>query len=79
MSFGPQRTRLIYAITLEKIAGGSPIKVPVPPNASISWVKFSDDGSRLSFINTTSDDTELWVANVSSGSARMAADRCCSA
>ena len=71
---GPQRTRLIYAITVEKIAGGAQIKVPVPPNANISWVKFSDDGSRLSFINTTSDDTELWIANVSTGSAKMAAD-----
>ena len=73
-TFGPQRTRLIYAITLEKISDGSESTVTVPPNANISWVKFSDDGSRLSFINTKSDGTELWIANVTTGKAKMAAD-----
>src|SRR5947208_12405727 len=63
-TFGPQRTRLIYAITLEKISDGSESTVTVPPNTNISWVKFSDDGSKLSFINTKSDDTELWIASV---------------
>jgi len=73
-TFGPQRTRLIYAITLEKISDGSESTVTVPSNANISWVKFSDDGSKLSFINTKGDDTELWIANVTTGKAKMAAD-----
>ncbi|HKO00828.1 MAG TPA: hypothetical protein VJ032_03980, partial [Thermoanaerobaculia bacterium] len=87
-TFGLQRTRLIYAITLKKISGaplssaagrGGPrpsteINVTVPPNANMSWVKFSDDGSKLSFINTKGDDTELWIANVTTGKAKMAAD-----
>jgi dipeptidyl aminopeptidase/acylaminoacyl peptidase len=71
---GPQRTRLIYAITLETIADGKQTKVTVPPNASISWPKFSDDGSKLSFISATSDDTQLWIASVATGTAKMAAD-----
>src|SRR5579884_654231 len=73
-TFGPHRNPLIYAITIKNIADGSEIKVAVPPNANISNVKFSDDGSKLSFDNTTDDDIELWVANVSNGQARRVAD-----
>ena len=51
-NFGPQRTGLIYAIGLKPVAGGSEMKVAVPPHARISHVKFSPDGSNLSFLNT---------------------------
>ncbi|HJT16071.1 MAG TPA: prolyl oligopeptidase family serine peptidase [Thermoanaerobaculia bacterium] len=73
-TFGPHRNPLIYAITLKNIADGSEVKVTVPPNANISNVKFSDDGSKLSFDNTTDADIELWVANVSNGKATRVAD-----
>src|SRR5471032_1784559 len=51
----------IYAITLKKIADGSEVNVTVPPQARISHVKFSPDGSRLAFLNTADDAVELWI------------------
>jgi dipeptidyl aminopeptidase/acylaminoacyl peptidase len=67
---GPHRNPLIYAIKLQKIAGAAPIKVTVPANASLSNLKFSDDGSKLAFLNTRSDGIELWVANANTGEAK---------
>src|SRR5437870_1989503 len=60
-TFGPHRTPLIYAITLKKIADGSEVAVTVPPNANLSNLEFSPDGSKLAYTNTTSDNIELWV------------------
>ena len=65
---GPQRTGLIYAITLQKLAGGE-AKVAVPPQANLSNLKFSSDGSKLAFLNTRNDGLELWVANAATGAA----------
>jgi dipeptidyl aminopeptidase/acylaminoacyl peptidase len=67
---GPQRTPLIYAITLKRIADGSEIKVAVPPNANLSNVKFSPDGSRLSFLSIREGGIDLWIADAATGSAR---------
>jgi len=71
---GPQRNPLIESITLKSILTGKETAVTVPPKANISFVKFSDDGSKLAFINTTSSDIELWTANVSTGAAAKIAD-----
>src|SRR6266852_2876048 len=60
----------IYSITLKKIAGGAETNVTMPPQARISHVNFSADGSRLAFLNTKSDAIELWIADTSTGSAR---------
>src|SRR5215813_5333776 len=49
---GPQRTANIYAITIKKISDGSEVKVAVPPQANLSNVHFSHDGTHLSFLNT---------------------------
>ncbi len=69
-TFGPQRTGLIYAISLKPVAGGPEQKITVPVNANLSNVKFSPDGSRLSFLNTTDHGIELWVADTATGSAK---------
>ncbi|MEA2237135.1 MAG: hypothetical protein QOC81_1859 [Thermoanaerobaculia bacterium] len=66
-TFGVHRAGLIYAIQLKNIANGQVTDVTVPPQASISNIEFSPDGSKLAFLNTKSDGIELWVANVSSG------------
>jgi dipeptidyl aminopeptidase/acylaminoacyl peptidase len=68
---GPQRTGLIFGITLKKIADGSEAKVTVPAQANISNVRFSSDGARLSFLNTKASGIELWVADVANGRARL--------
>src|SRR5437762_3233529 len=68
---GPQRTPNIYGITLKKIADGSEVKVTVPPQANLSNVHFSLDGSHLSFLNTKDDRIELWVADTTTGAAKL--------
>ena len=69
-TFGPQRTGLIYAIALKPVAGGPETKVTVPAEANLSNVKFSPDGSRLSFLSTKGTGIELWVADTATGSAK---------
>ncbi len=67
---GPQRTPLIYAVKLQKLAGGDAVAVTVPPQANLSNLEFSPDGSKLAFINTRDDGIELWVANAATGAAK---------
>ena len=70
---GPHRTSTNgggYGITLKRIADGREIPVTVPPQASVSNVHFSPDGSRLSFTNARDAAIELWIADVSTGQAR---------
>jgi dipeptidyl aminopeptidase/acylaminoacyl peptidase len=71
---GPHRTANNgggYAITLKRIADGREIPVNMPPQASVSNVHFSPDGLRLSFTHTRDAAIELWVADASTGRARM--------
>lgn len=68
---GPHRAAEIYAVTLKKIADGSEVKVALPPGANLSNVRFSPDGSHLSFLNRKSDRIELWAAETSTGRSRL--------
>jgi dipeptidyl aminopeptidase/acylaminoacyl peptidase len=68
---GPYRAAEIYAITVKKIADGSEMKVMLPPQANLSNVRFSPDGSHLSFLNRRDDRIELWVADTTTGKARL--------
>src|SRR5262245_17164162 len=60
----------IYSLTLKKIEGGAEQNVTVPPQAKISGVKFSPDGSRLAFLQTKPTGIELWVADTVTGAAK---------
>src|SRR5476651_1285860 len=60
----------IYSIVLKKIADGAEVSVTMPPQARVSNVKFSPDGSRLAFLNTQDGAIELWIADGLTGSAR---------
>jgi dipeptidyl aminopeptidase/acylaminoacyl peptidase len=62
----------IYAITLKKIADGADVNVTMPPQARVSQVKFSPDGSRLAFLHTTDAAIELWIADAATGAAKAA-------
>jgi dipeptidyl aminopeptidase/acylaminoacyl peptidase len=68
---GPHRFVEIYAITLKKITDGSEVKVMLPPQASVSNVRFSPDGSHLSFQNRKDDRIELWVADTATGRSKL--------
>ena len=70
---GPHRTATNgggYAITLKRIGDGRELAVTVPPQASVSNVHFSPDGSRLSFTNSSDAAIELWIADTTTGRAR---------
>ncbi len=60
----------IYQITLKRIAGGPETTVTMPPQARVSNVKFSPDGSKLAFLQTKDSGIELWIADVATGSAK---------
>jgi dipeptidyl aminopeptidase/acylaminoacyl peptidase len=68
---GPHRFVEIYAITLKKIADGTEVKVMLPPQASVSNLRFSPDGSHLSFQNRKDDRIELWVADTATGRSKL--------
>jgi dipeptidyl aminopeptidase/acylaminoacyl peptidase len=63
----------IYAMTLKKIEGGpgnNETDVTMPPQARVSNVKFSPDGSRIAFLQTKDSTIELWVADAATGSSK---------
>ena len=60
----------IYAIALKRVSGGADVPVAVPPQAKISHLKFSPDGSRIAFLNTKETGIELWTADAATGAAR---------
>jgi dipeptidyl aminopeptidase/acylaminoacyl peptidase len=60
----------IYSITLKRISDGVETSVKMPPQARISHVKFSPDGSHLAFLQTKDDAIELWMADGNTGTAR---------
>jgi dipeptidyl aminopeptidase/acylaminoacyl peptidase len=71
---GPQQVSgSTFGITLKAIADGAERKVAVPPNANLSAISFSPDGSRLAFVNTTDTAMELWVADTTTGQTKALA------
>jgi dipeptidyl aminopeptidase/acylaminoacyl peptidase len=60
----------IYSIVLKKIDGGAEASVTMPPQARISHVKFSPDGSRIAFLQTRDNAIELWTADGLTGTAK---------
>jgi dipeptidyl aminopeptidase/acylaminoacyl peptidase len=60
----------IFSITLKRIDTGAESNVTMPPQARVSNVKFSPDGSKLSFLQTKDDGIELWIADGLTGAAK---------
>ena len=60
----------IHTITLKKIADGAEVNVTMPPQARVSHIKFSPDGSKLAFLQTRENAIELWVADGATGVAK---------
>src|SRR6476469_8178480 len=60
----------INSIVLKKIDGGAETSATMPPQARISHVKFSPDGSHLAFLQTKDTGIELWVADTATGGAK---------
>jgi len=60
----------IHSIVLKRIDGGAETPVTLPPQARVSHLKFSPDGSKLAFLNTKEAAIELWVADAATGTAK---------
>jgi dipeptidyl aminopeptidase/acylaminoacyl peptidase len=60
----------IYSIVLKRIEGGAEANVTMPPQARVSHLKFSPDGSRISFLQTRDAAIELWIADGNTGAAK---------
>src|SRR5215471_9074988 len=67
---GPRIGGNIYKIVVKTIATGADKKVTLPAQARVSNVRFSPDGSHLSFLNTKDAAIEVWVADVTTGTAK---------
>ena len=48
-------------LALRRIPEGTEIKVALPPNPKLGAGRWSPDGSRFAFTNTTADGIELWI------------------
>ncbi len=68
-SRGRQRGARTRQLELMRIDDGRRWAVRGPDDADLGSVRFSADGSRIAFTNTTSDAIELWVAEVAGGAA----------
>lgn len=62
---GPHMPPRIVGLTLKKVADGSEIAIKVPPNAYLSVPRWSPDGTRFAFSNTTPTGIELWLGDLS--------------
>ena len=67
---GPSRASFFTGIRIGSVDGGGERAVQTPPDARISYVQWSPDGSRLAFANTTEGGIELWVADTATGAAQ---------
>ena len=63
----PHRYQYSVALTLKRVAGGSELKIDVPPGAKITDLEWSDDGKHFAFLNGTANRVELWVGDAATG------------
>lgn len=52
-------------LMLWKVPSGASIPLALPPNPKLSWERWSPDGSRFAFTNTTNSGMELWIGETS--------------
>jgi dipeptidyl aminopeptidase/acylaminoacyl peptidase len=72
---GPSRTAFLNGLELLRISDLSRREIAgLPEGARIENVRWSPDGSRFAFTNAVEDGIELWVAEVSTGTARRLLD-----
>jgi dipeptidyl aminopeptidase/acylaminoacyl peptidase len=66
-----QRTGAGIGISLKAIAGGAEKKIALPAGANVGSLEFSPSGKLLSFTNTKAAGIELWIADVTTGQAKL--------
>lgn len=69
---GPSRSGASTGLTLKNIATGAEQPVQrLPADAAIQYVSWSPDGSKIAFVNTTTEGLSLWVVEVATPIARL--------
>jgi dipeptidyl aminopeptidase/acylaminoacyl peptidase len=58
------------SLTIRKLPEGTEIKVETPPGAKLSGGRWSPDGTRFAFTNTTPAGIELWIGETATGKTR---------
>src|SRR5262249_4834839 len=64
---GLHNTTFNTTLSLRRIPEGTEIKVELPPNPKLSLGRWSPDGKRFAFTNTTAAGIDLWVGEASTG------------
>jgi dipeptidyl aminopeptidase/acylaminoacyl peptidase len=68
---GPHRvTGGVTGLRLRPLAGGSEIRIALPPGASPSVPIWSPDGTQFALLNTTPGSIELWAGKTATGVVR---------
>jgi dipeptidyl aminopeptidase/acylaminoacyl peptidase len=68
---GPQRPPSTIGISLRRIADGKTVKVVLTPGARVEWIGFSPDSRRIAFTETRPAGIALWVADATTGAAKL--------
>ncbi len=68
---GPSREWYFYDLLLKRISDGLERRVTgLPSGAKVTNTRWSPDGKKVAFVNRGPDGLELWVVDVSSGTAQ---------
>jgi len=67
---GPHRPTYFVSLTLRALQTGAEIHLRLPAGARLSAPRWSPDGARLAFLNTTSSGIELWIGETAMGGVR---------
>lgn len=66
-TMGPHRATYYVALALKSVGDGAEVKVALPAGAQISLPRWSPDGGRFAFMNTTPTGIELWTGDSATG------------
>ncbi len=69
---GPHNPPRAVALTLKKLADGAEIAIKLPPDAHLAAFRWSPDGKKFAFTNTSANTVELWVGDLSGAVHRLA-------
>jgi len=69
--FSSRRLTLHSGLCIRKVVGDETIRVQVPPGSNLDNFSWSPDGRRLAFTRDSDSGVELWVADPSTGRARV--------
>ncbi|MCU0352277.1 MAG: prolyl oligopeptidase family serine peptidase [Cytophagales bacterium] len=72
---GPSRATYLTGLKLKKLPNGTETPVSgLPANAQLSYVQWSPDEAKIAFAHTTDSRMDLYVADVSTATARKVGD-----